>query len=217
MRATWDGVAAAVDEMSSAGTIIGASVDAADGDAADGVGPGRRPSSWAASTSTCTTPRGSRPKSPEGWLNNFNIDLMSLVLGVDAAKEALADGGGSLISIGTTATAEHFAIGIGQLQRGPSRPSRTGRSDKRRCSAQRGVRCNVISPGPIFVEGGDWNMIKDHMADFYDATAKAHPGGQLGTPQDVADVAAFLASDRARHVNGVNVTVDGGFLKRIDF
>jgi NAD(P)-dependent dehydrogenase (short-subunit alcohol dehydrogenase family) len=27
----------------------------------------------------------------------------------------------------------------------------------------------------------------------------------------------FLASDRARHVNGVNVTVDGGFLKRVDY
>ena len=83
--------------------------------------------------------------------------------------------------------------------------------------APQGVRVNTVSPGPIFIEGGDWNMIKDHMADFYAATAKAHPGGELGTAQDVADVIAFLASDRARHVNGVNVTVDGGFLKRVDF
>ncbi len=52
-----------------------------------------------------------------------------------------------------------------------------------------GIRCNVVSPGPIFVEGGDWNMIKDHMADFYEATQKTHPGGELGTTQDVANVA----------------------------
>jgi 3-oxoacyl-[acyl-carrier protein] reductase len=39
----------------------------------------------------------------------------------------------------------------------------------------------------------------------------------LGTPQDVANAVAFLASDAARHVNGVNLTVDGGFLKRVDF
>jgi 1-pyrroline-5-carboxylate dehydrogenase len=38
-----------------------------------------------------------------------------------------------------------------------------------------------------------------------------------GTAQDVADAVAFLASDRARHINGVNLTVDGGFLKRVDF
>ena len=44
----------------------------------------------------------------EGWIKKFHIDLMSLVGGVGVAKDALADGGGSLISIGTTATAEHL-------------------------------------------------------------------------------------------------------------
>jgi NAD(P)-dependent dehydrogenase (short-subunit alcohol dehydrogenase family) len=74
-----------------------------------------------------------------------------------------------------------------------------------------------VSPGPIFIEGGDWNMIKDHMAPFFEATQKGHPAGELGTAQDVADVVTFLASERAKHVNGVNVTVDGGFLKRVDY
>jgi NAD(P)-dependent dehydrogenase (short-subunit alcohol dehydrogenase family) len=60
-------------------------------------------------------------------------------------------------------------------------------------------------------------MIKQNMAAFYEATEKNHPGKRLGTAQDVADAVAFLASDRARHINGVNLTVDGGFLKRIDF
>jgi NAD(P)-dependent dehydrogenase (short-subunit alcohol dehydrogenase family) len=39
----------------------------------------------------------------------------------------------------------------------------------------------------------------------------------MGEPSDVANAVAFLASDRARHINGVNLTVDGGFLKRVDF
>ncbi len=39
----------------------------------------------------------------------------------------------------------------------------------------------------------------------------------LGVAQDVADAVAFLASERAKHVNGVNLTVDGGFLKRVDY
>ncbi len=41
--------------------------------------------------------------------------------------------------------------------------------------------------------------------------------GHIGTTQDVANAVAFLVSDAAKHVNGVNLTVDGGFLKRVDY
>jgi NAD(P)-dependent dehydrogenase (short-subunit alcohol dehydrogenase family) len=74
-----------------------------------------------------------------------------------------------------------------------------------------------VSPGPIFIEGGDWDMVKQHMGDFYAATEQGHPGKALGRAEDVADAVAFLASERARHINGVNLTVDGGFLKRVDY
>ena len=115
----------------------------------------------------------------EGWINNFNIDLMSLVNGVDAAKEALADGGGSVISIGTTATAEHFASGSGSYSALKSAVTNWTLGQAQVLGAQ-GIRCNVVSPGPIFIEGGDWDMIKQNMADFYEATQKGHPGGDLG-------------------------------------
>ena len=39
----------------------------------------------------------------------------------------------------------------------------------------------------------------------------------MGWAQDVADAVVFLASERAKHINGTNITVDGGFLKRVDF
>ena len=48
----------------------------------------------------------------QDWINNFNVDLMALVGAVETAKDQLADGGGSLISIGTTAVAEHFATAL---------------------------------------------------------------------------------------------------------
>ena len=210
-----DGVAKAVEELSASGTVVGAAVDVADSDALT-VWVGSATEQLGGLDVYVHNTSGKPAKTPEGWLNNFNIDLMSLVLGVGAASDVLADGGGSLISIGTTATAEHFASGSGSYSAFKSAVTNWTLGQAQVLGAK-GIRCNVISPGPIFVEGGDWNMIKDHMADFYNATAKAHPGGELGTAQDVADVAAFLASDRARHVNGVNVTVDGGFLKRIDF
>ena len=67
------------------------------------------------------------------------------------------------------------------------------------------------------VNGGDWDMIKNHMPDFYGATEAAHPGGKIGEPQDVANAVAFLAGNAAKHINGTNVTVDGGFVKRVDY
>jgi 3-oxoacyl-[acyl-carrier protein] reductase len=209
------GVDAAVAEMSSLGTVHGAAVDAGDGASL---------TNWVASAADqlggidiyVHNTSGKPARSTDAWINNFHIDLMSLVLGVGAATDALSDGGGSVISIGTTAVAEHFGSGSGSYSAFKAAVTNWTLGQAQVLGAK-GVRCNVVSPGPIFIEGGDWNMIKDHMADFYAATQKGHPGGELGTAQDVADVVTFLASDRARHVNGVNVTVDGGFLKRVDY
>lgn len=209
------GVEAAVEEMSALGNVFGASVDAADGDAVE---------AWVASAAEqlggidiyVHNTSGKPARKIENWINNFNIDLMAMVRGVGAASEALSEGGGAVISIGTTATAEHFASGSNSYSAFKSAVTNWTLGQAQVLGAK-GVRCNVVSPGPIFVEGGDWNMIKDNMTEFYEATEKVHPQGRLGTVQDVANVVAFLASDAARHVNGVNVTVDGGFLKRIDF
>lgn len=209
------GVEAAVAEMSSLGKVVGASVDVGDKDAL---------TAWVASSAEqlggidvyVHNTSGKPARKLDGWINNFNIDLMSLVIGVGAATEALAAGGGSVISIGTTATAEHFATGSNSYSALKSAVTNWTLGQAQILGAQ-GIRCNVVSPGPIFVEGGDWNMIRDHMAPFYEATEKAHPQGKLGTVQDVANVVAFLAGDASSHVNGVNITVDGGFLKRVDF
>lgn len=212
---TADDVDAAVAELSNAGTAIGAVVDAADADAMR---------AWVAASAEqlggvdvfVHNTSGKPARKLEGWVNNFNVDLMSLVHGVEAASDALADGGGALISIGTTATAEHFASGSGSYSAFKSAVTNWTLGQAQVLGAK-GIRCNVVSPGPIFIEGGDWAMIKEHMADFFTATQQGHPGGDLGQAQDVADAVVFLASDRAKHINGVNLTVDGGFLKRVDF
>lgn len=214
---TEDDVNAAVEAMSAgaSSTVVGSVCDAADGDAVR---------AWVASSAEALggidvyvhNTSGKPARSFDKWQNNMDIDLMSLIHGVDAAKEALADGGGSLVSIGTTATMEHFGSGSGSYSAFKAAVTNWTLGQAQVLGAQ-GVRCNVVSPGPIFVDGGDWNMIKDNMAEFYAATEKTHPGGALGEPQDVANAVAFLAGDAAKHVNGVNITVDGGFVKRVNY
>lgn len=208
-------VEAAVAELSSLGTALGGPVDAGDLAAL---------TSWVEASSEqlggidiYVHNTSAKPQRKLGdWIDNFNVDLRALVGGVEAAKDALADGGGSVISIGTTAVAEHFATGSGSYSALKAAVTNWTLGQAQVLGAQ-GIRCNVVQPGPIFIEGGDWDNIKTHMPDFYAATEKAHPQGQLGTAQDVANAVVFLASDAAKHVNGANLTVDGGFTKRVNY
>ena len=210
-----EGVDTAVQELSNLGTVCGSPVDAGDLSSLE---------AWIAASrealggidiyvhNTSAKPQ----RSLDDWVNNFNVDLRALVGGVEAAQEHLMEGGGSLISIGTTATAEHFATGSGSYSAMKAAVT-NWTLGQAQVLGSKGIRCNVVQPGPIFVEGGDWNMIKDHMEDFYAATQAAHPQGELGVAQDVANAVAFLASDAASHVNGANLTVDGGFTKRVNY
>ncbi len=76
----------------------------------------------------------------------------------------------------------------------------------------RGIRVNVISPGPIKTPGlvdlagpdaGQQQGLLDYMASTI-------PLGRVGDPDEVAGVAAFLASDDASFIAGAELFVDGG-------
>jgi NAD(P)-dependent dehydrogenase (short-subunit alcohol dehydrogenase family) len=67
------------------------------------------------------------------------------------------------------------------------------------------VTVNAVAPGLI-----DTPMTQNLPKDVYDRLVAAQPGGHVGKPQDVADAAAFLASDEARFITGQVLYVDGG-------
>ena len=74
--------------------------------------------------------------------------------------------------------------------------------------AQKGVRVNAIAPGWILVE----NHLKV-MGDFDQQEAGSTiPAGFIGTPEDIAGMALYLASDAARYIVGQTFVVDGGML-----
>lgn len=73
--------------------------------------------------------------------------------------------------------------------------------------AEAGVRVNSISPGAVKTAlNEDLREDDDYLAAVRDAV----PAGRFGEPEDVANVATFLASDMAAYVHGENVVVDGG-------
>jgi len=75
--------------------------------------------------------------------------------------------------------------------------------------APKKIRVNAVAPGSIEFPGGLWAQAKQGNPDFYNAVLKTIPMGRMGTPEEVADVVAFLVSDRASWVTGVCLAVDG--------
>ena len=69
-----------------------------------------------------------------------------------------------------------------------------------------GIRVNCITPETILTEGNQSRI----PAEVQSSLADAHPLKRLGTPQDVADAAAFLASDQAAWITGTVIDVAGG-------
>lgn len=77
--------------------------------------------------------------------------------------------------------------------------------------AKDGIRVNTIAPGSILFPGGGWD--RRQQADPAGIAAfveREIPGGRFGTPEEVADVVAFVASPRARWITGATISVDGG-------
>ena len=81
----------------------------------------------------------------------------------------------------------------------------------------KGVRVNVVSPGPIFIEGGAWDKIKEAKPDLYKSHLAVQPAGRFGTADEVACGVVFLASPAASWITGVNLIGDGGYTKRVQF
>lgn len=74
----------------------------------------------------------------------------------------------------------------------------------------RGIRVNVVSPGPVRTNGLGGLVPEEHRQGLFDSLAAQVPLGRLGEPEEIAKVVAFLASDAASFVNGIELFVDGG-------
>jgi NAD(P)-dependent dehydrogenase (short-subunit alcohol dehydrogenase family) len=72
------------------------------------------------------------------------------------------------------------------------------------------IVCNCISPGKIVT--GHPGLPMDPA--LLDNARRRTPWPRLGRPQDIANAAVFLASDRATYMTGSNLVVDGGWLAR---
>lgn len=76
--------------------------------------------------------------------------------------------------------------------------------------APRGIRVNSVAPGSILFPGGGWDRRqKADPAGIADMIKRELPFGRFGTPEEVADAVAFVASPRASWIAGACIVIDG--------
>lgn len=152
----------------------------------------------------------------QDWHKCFEIDVMGGVAGIEVLEEPLAaSGSGSVIFMSTTAAVETFIMP--QAFNALKAALITYASQLGQSLAAKGIRVNTVSPGPTEYKTGNWDAIKAAMPDFYEGTVAQMPMGRLGAPEEVARAIVFLASPASSYTSGVNLVIDGGYTKRVQF
>ncbi|MPT46611.1 MAG: SDR family oxidoreductase [Klebsiella sp.] len=74
----------------------------------------------------------------------------------------------------------------------------------------RGIRINVVSPGPVRTPGLGGLVAEADRQGLFDALAASVPLGRLGEPEEIGRTVVFLASDESSFINAAEIYVDGG-------
>ena len=205
----------AIAELSAKGVnVVGSAIDVADGEAYK---------HWITEMGTQlggidifvpNVSAGGGNMSEEGWQNNFNVDLLGTTRGVEAATPFLEkSSAAAIVVISSTAGVETF---MGPQPYNAIKGALIIHAKQlSQALAPSGIRVNCVSPGPIYIEGGAWEYIKNNMAELYDSTLAQIPQGRMGSAEEIANAVAFLASPAASLITGVNLVADGGFTKRV--
>jgi 3-oxoacyl-[acyl-carrier protein] reductase len=143
------------------------------------------------------------------WTSTLNVDLMAAVrASAKVAPWMKSTGGGSIVHISSIAGLE---AGGFPASYGAAKAALVSHAKSLAVAlAPQKIRVNTVAPGSIEFPGGLWAQAKHGNPELYGMVLKAIPSGRLGTPEEVANVVAFLASEQASWVTGVCLVVDGG-------
>jgi len=148
----------------------------------------------------------------EGWAASLAVDVMAMVRSSRAAlpwlQKAGAAGGANIIHISSISAYRPSTRAAPYAAVKAAMNSYTGSQAALWC--RDGIRVNAIAPGSIEFPGGTWEERRTANPALYERTLKSIPAGRMGTPDEIAEVALFLASPHARWMTGQVLTVDGG-------
>lgn len=143
------------------------------------------------------------------WRRVLDLNLLSSTNTISAATPHLSKQGGSIVCIssicglealGAPVTYSAAKAALNATVRGLARPM-----------AKSGIRINAVAPGNILFDGGTWARKIAEDAEGVRALIEREVAmARLGTPAEIADAVAFLASPRASFITGTVLVADGG-------
>jgi len=148
------------------------------------------------------------------WSRVMNVNLFASTNMIEAARPVMRRGSGDraivcvssicgLAALGAPVTYSAAKAALNATVRGLARPL-----------ALEGIRINAVAPGNILFEGGTWSRkLAENKSGVDDMLVREVALRRLGTPEEIADIVAFLASPRAAFVTGTVIVADGGQLR----
>lgn len=137
----------------------------------------------------------------------FAVNVHGTVFTVQKALPLLNDGASVILNASTAADNGTEAFGAYAASKAAIRSfARTWANELK----GRGIRVNAVSPGPIETPAITALGGEDNAADFKAHLATTTAIGRMGSPEEVAGLVAFLASEQSSFILGANFYVDGG-------
>jgi 3-oxoacyl-[acyl-carrier protein] reductase len=210
------GLEAAAKDLEGRGVkVFTQSVDVSDGDALRAFVDAAAEALGGLDLVVCNASAGAG-QGDESWQANLDVDVLGTVRAIETAVPHLASSdAASVVIISSTAALEY--LGAPQSYNAMKAALLVHSSDLSQSLAPKGIRVNSVSPGPIYFEGGNWEMIKNVVPPVYENALKQCAIGRMGQPEEVARAVVFLASPAASLITGANLVADGGFTKRVAY
>jgi 2-keto-3-deoxy-L-fuconate dehydrogenase len=148
----------------------------------------------------------------EEWDRSFDINVRAMYMTVRAfLPKMLAAGGGSIVNMASVVSSVKGAPN--RFAYGASKAAVIGLTKSIAADfVGQGIRCNVICPGTVQSPSLEDRL---HALGDYDAARAAfigrQPMGRLGTANEIAALAVYLASDEAAYTTGAVHLIDGGW------
>ncbi|MEV5649536.1 SDR family oxidoreductase [Nocardia sp. NPDC052254] len=168
-------------------------------------------------------PDGFTSVTDEDWESAWTLGMMAAVRTTRAAiPEMLRRGGGAIVTIGSV---NAFFPDPGVVDYSAVKAALTNLTKAlSKEFGPHGIRANSISPGPVRTDlwlgsGGVAETVAkasgSSAQEVADQAVAGTPTGRFTTPDEVADLALFLASDRAANITGADMAIDGGFITTV--
>lgn len=210
-----DEVAQAAAEMSARGfTVFGRAVDVGDGPALTSFVAEAGAALGGIDIVVANVSALAIGNDEAGWKSGFNVDLMGTVRLVNAAMPSLEKSAhAAIVTISSVSAREiDFAAGPYGAFKAAIVHYTQGLAFQ---LAGKGIRANTVSPGNTYFPGGVWTQIEQGNPALFAQAMALNPTGRMGTPQEMANATAFLASPAASFITGTNLVVDGALTRGV--